>query len=231
MGSRLVVFGYPGVGKGTHSRRLARELGIPHVATGDMLRAAIAADSLLGQQAARHMNGGNLVPDEVAVALLADRLAQPDAAEGYLLDGFPRTVPQAEALVTQLSAGTPGVVLSLEAPEALLVERLVGRQTCPGCGATFNRASGGPRQADRCDACGSTLVVRPDDQEPTVRRRLAVHQAKTAPVLSYLGTQGWPIRHVSSVGEVDEVYGRIRAAAGADGTDPLARQPARAARA
>jgi adenylate kinase len=106
------------VGKGTHSRRLARDLGIPHIATGDMLRAAIAADSPLGQQAARHMNGGNLVPDEVAVALLAERLAQPDAADGYLLDGFPRTVPQAEALVTRLAAGTPGAVLSLAAMPA-----------------------------------------------------------------------------------------------------------------
>jgi adenylate kinase len=224
MGSRLLVFGYPGVGKGTHSRRLARDLSIPHIATGDMLRAAIAAGSPLGQQAQSHMNGGNLVPDDVAVALLAERLAQPDAADGYLLDGFPRTVPQAEALVTRLSAGAPGVVLSLEAPEALLVERLLGRQTCPACGATFNRASGGTRQPDRCDACGGALAVRPDDQEPTVRRRLAVHLAKTAPVLSYLGQQGWPIRHVSSVGNVDEVYGRMRAAAE---TQPQA--PARAA--
>jgi adenylate kinase len=201
------------VGKGTHARRLADDLGIPLIGTGDMLRAAIAQGTPLGLEAARHMSGGNLVPDELAVELLAQRLAQPDAAGGWLLDGFPRTVPQAEALVTRLTPGLPGAVLSLEAPDELLVARLAGRQTCAACGATYNQAFRAPRVAGRCDACGGALTARADDQEATARHRLAVHQARTAPVLSYLDSHGWPIRHVSSVGELEEVYGRIRSAA------------------
>jgi adenylate kinase len=213
MGSKLLVFGAPGVGKGTHARRLAADLGVPLIGTGDMLRAAIAQGTPLGFEAARHMNTGHLVPDELAVELLAERLAQPDAAGGYLLDGFPRTVPQAEALVTRLAPGAPGGVLSLEAPEDVLVQRLAGRQTCASCGASYNRALRASRVPDRCDACGGTLVARPDDREETARHRLAVHEARTAPVLSYLGQHGWPIHRVSSVGDVEDVYGRIRSAA------------------
>jgi adenylate kinase len=219
MAKRLLVFGPPGVGKGTHARRLALDLGIPHVSTGDILRRGIADGTPLGLRAAVQMNAGALAPDDVVVAIVAARLAAPDTAPGYLLDGFPRNLAQAEAYDRQLS-GPPAdpaggdVVLSLEAPDAVLLPRLVGRQTCAGCGASYNRSSRPPRLEGRCDDCGAPLTVRPDDQPDTVRRRLQAYHLATAPVLGYLAGRGWPVRAVPSVGEVDEVYARIRAAAG-----------------
>jgi adenylate kinase len=215
MAKRLVVFGPPGVGKGTHSRRLASDLGIPHLSTGDLLRRAIAEGSSLGQRAAVHMNAGSLVPDEVAYAVLEQRLASPDTAHGYLLDGFPRNLDQARVFDRLAGRADPtggDVVLALDAPERVLVERLTGRQTCSACAATFNRATNPARVDGQCDACGGRLITRPDDQPETVRRRLQAYQAATAPVLGFLAQNGWPVRAVPSVGEVTEVYGRILAA-------------------
>jgi adenylate kinase len=216
------VFGPPGVGKGTHSRRLASDLGIPHLSTGDLLRRAIAEGSALGQRAAVHMNAGGLVPDEVAHAVLEQRLASPDTARGYLLDGFPRNLEQASVFDQRLtSLGNVGgpvdvaggdAVLALDAPEDVLVERLTARQTCPVCGATFNRATHPARVDGQCDACGGRLTTRPDDQPETVRRRLQAYKAATAPVLGFLAARGWPVRSVPSVGDVAEVYARILAA-------------------
>jgi adenylate kinase len=230
MAKRLLVFGPPGVGKGTHSRRLASDLGIPHLSTGDLLRRAIAEGSSLGQRAAVHMNAGALVPDEVAYAVLQQRLALPDTARGYLLDGFPRNLDQAR--VFDRLASVPGdpsgpggpsgqrpadpaggdAVLALDAPEPVLVERLTGRQTCSACAATFNRATNPARVEGQCDVCGGRLITRPDDQPETVRRRLQAYQAATAPVLGFLAQKGWPVRAVPSVGEVSDVYSRILAA-------------------
>jgi adenylate kinase len=227
MAKRLLVFGPPGVGKGTHSRRLASDLGIPHLSTGDLLRRAIAEGSSLGQRAAVHMNAGALVPDEVAYAVLEQRLSLPDTARGYLLDGFPRNLEQARVFDRLASVhGDPGgpgahgrpdpaggdAVLALDAPEPVLVERLTGRQTCSACGATFNRATNPARVEGLCDACGGRLITRPDDQPETVRRRLQAYQAATAPVLGFLAQKGWPVRAVPSVGELSDVYGRILAA-------------------
>ena len=221
MAKRLLVFGPPGVGKGTHSRRLASDLGIPHLSTGDLLRRAIAEGSALGQRAAVHMNAGALVPDEVAYAVLEQRLASPDTARGYLLDGFPRNLDQAQVFQQRLSGGAvdiPGgdAVLALDAPEAVLVERLTARQTCGACGATFNRATHPARVDGKCDACGGRLVTRPDDQPDTVRRRLQAYQAATAPVLGFLAGQGWPVRAVPAAGEVAAVYARILSAGSPD---------------
>ena len=216
MGKRLLVFGPPGVGKGTHSRRLAVDLGIPHVAMGDLLRHAITGGTPLGRSAGELMSRGELVPDDVAVGILEERLQRPDATAGFLLDGFPRTQPQAEVLVERLTGpAEPGdAVLSLEAPEGLLVERLSGRETCSGCAAVFNRFLMPARVAGKCDACGQPLVQRVDDTEAAVLRRLGSHHAKTEPVLNYLsGPPGrWPVRTVSTVGAVEEVYERIREA-------------------
>ena len=209
------MFGPPGVGKGTHARRLAGDLGVPHISTGDMLRRAIAEDSDLGRRAASHMNHGALVPDEVAVAILEERLASPDANVGYLLDGFPRTVGQAEVFDHRLSGGPQptDVVLALEAPEEVLVQRLAGRQTCSACGATFNPATRPTQVPDVCDACGAPLLRRSDDEAGTIRRRLEAYRRATAPVLSHLEQHGWPVRRVASVGGIEEVYGRIKTAA------------------
>jgi adenylate kinase len=227
MGKRLLLFGPPGVGKGTHSRRLAADVGVPHISTGDLFREAMQRGTDLGRRAAGFMNGGALVPDDVAVDALRERLARPDAAAGYLLDGFPRTVRQAQALESMMVTGVtasptaaasagPGIdyVLALEAPEDVLVKRLAGRATCLACGVSFNTVSRAPAVAGRCDACGGTLHQRPDDVEATVRRRLTEYAAKTSPVLAYLRQQGWAVRTIESVGNVDEIYGRIRQAVG-----------------
>ncbi len=215
MSKRLLLFGPPGVGKGTHSRRLAVDFGIPHVATGDMFREAISTGTALGVRAAAHMNGGRLVPDDIAVAILEERLGKADAQRGFLLDGFPRTVPQAERLERRLEAEGARVdaVVSLDAPEDLLVTRLCDRVTCSGCSASFNLASRPPKVAGRCDACGSELVARSDDEVVTVRQRLAAYHAKTEPVLAFFGGRGWPVRTVWSVGGLDEVYARVKQAA------------------
>jgi adenylate kinase len=183
-----------------------------------MFREAISAGTPLGVRAAAHMKGGQLVPDEIAVAILEERLAKDDARGGFLLDGFPRTVPQAQVLDRRLQAeGTPvDAVISLEAPEDLLVLRLVDRMTCSGCGASYNRASRQPRQPGVCDSCGASLVARSDDEAVTVRQRLAAYHQKTAPVLDFFAARGWPVRSVSSVGALDEVYARVRKAAGAN---------------
>jgi adenylate kinase len=217
MGKRLLVFGPPGVGKGTHSRRLAGDLGIPHIATGDMLRKAIDGGSDLGKQAAERMSLGELVPDDMVVGLLDERLQLADARSGFLLDGFPRTVAQAEVLNGRLTGASrpTDVVLSLQAPEALLVERLSGRETCASCGAVYNRVLRPAKVAATCDACGGALVQRLDDTELAVRRRLTAHQAKTAPVLDYLAERGWKVREVETSGEIESVYGRILEAAAA----------------
>jgi adenylate kinase len=177
-----------------------------------MFREAISAGTPLGLRAGVHMTGGSLVPDEIAVALLDERLAKADAQKGFLLDGFPRTLPQAVALEGRLSAeGTKvDAVVALEAPEDLLIVRLVDRMTCSHCAASYNRASRPPKTPGICDECQSPLLARSDDEAVTVRQRLAAYHAKTEPVLSFFGARGWPVRAVSSVGGLDEVYTRVK---------------------
>ena len=161
------------------------------------------------------MNRGALVPDDIVVSVLEQRLAAPESGRGYLLDGFPRNLAQAQIFDQRLSGGPArgDAVLALEAPRSVLLQRLTGRQTCAGCGATFNRATRPSSVPGRCDACGGALITRPDDEVATVERRLEAYQAATAPVLSFLRQRGWPVHRVASVGEVEEVYDRIRAAA------------------
>lgn len=216
MGKRLLLFGPPGAGKGTHSRRLARDLGIPHIATGEMFREAMGRGTPLGREAGEYIRRGELVPDDVVVRLVAERLSRPDAADGYLIDGFPRTLGQARSLERSLAdeGGQVDRVLTLEAPRAVLVERLAGRFTCPRCQTVFNRSTRAPRVQGICDACGAALAQRPDDDEAAVQRRLDEYQAKTQPVLDFFRARQWPIERVDSVGQVDEIYTRIRDAVG-----------------
>ncbi len=189
---RLVFLGPPGAGKGTQARRLADRYGIPQVATGDILREAIASGSELGQRARAYVERGELVPDEVMLAVVEERLRRADAQRGFILDGFPRTVAQAEGLdrlLRRLGWRLDAVVL-FEVPEEALVRRLAGRWTCPACGRVFHDVYNPPRTPGVCDADSTRLVQREDDRPETVRRRLAVYAEQTAPLVEYYRARG-----------------------------------------
>jgi adenylate kinase len=213
---RVIFLGPPGAGKGTQARELAREWGVPQVATGDMLRDAAAAGTPLGREARRFMDQGALVPDDVILGLVAERLAQPDAAAGFILDGFPRTIPQAEGL-ERLLAGlglTLDRVLVFDVPQDELVRRLSGRRVCRQCGTTFHVSSAPPRQPGVCDRCGGELVQREDDREATVRHRLEVYARQTAPLLARYRAEGL-VATVAGEGPIDAIREQVRSAVGA----------------
>lgn len=211
---RLVLLGPPGGGKGTQSRTLAAELGVPHIATGDLFRAEIALDTELGKLADSYISHGNLVPDEVVNSIVRERLGQPDCS-GFVLDGYPRTVPQAGALESALNHyGRPlQAAIEIDVPDDSIVERAVGRQICPACDAIYHLTAKPPRRLGICDNCGSVLVVREDDQPSTVRRRLQIYHRITEPVLEF-----YRGRHVlykiDGLGHPDEVGKRLRAIIG-----------------
>jgi adenylate kinase len=184
---KLILLGPPGAGKGTQAKMLTERFGIPQISTGDILRAAVKAGTPLGQQAKACMDAGTLVPDAVVVGIVRDRLQEADCQAGFILDGFPRTVPQAEALDATLAGlgKELDAVLSLEVDVEALVERLTGRRTCRECGRGYHVKFDPPRQAGICDACGGELFQRDDDQETTIRKRLEVYQAQTAPLADH----------------------------------------------
>lgn len=205
---RIVFLGPPGAGKGTQAKRLATEMGIVHLSTGDMLRAAAAQATPLGLEADGYMRQGRLVPDGLVLSILRDRLAAPDAQRGFVLDGYPRNVAQAHSLAEITPVDH---VLYFEIPEPVLIERLAQRRSCPTCGTVYNLATQPPRTAGRCDRDGTPLVQRPDDQEEAVRTRLAVYREVTLPLLDLYRTQGL-LRTVSAGGTIEEVDARVRAA-------------------
>ncbi|HEV8119656.1 MAG TPA: adenylate kinase [Candidatus Polarisedimenticolia bacterium] len=216
-GIRLVLFGAPGVGKGTQAERLSRWFGVPHVSTGDMLRAAIREGTPLGLRARAVVERGELVPDELVSALVADRLAQDDVRAGFILDGYPRTVRQAEDLDRALGPGEIDRVVNLEVPAAEIVERLAGRRNCASCGAVYHVRFQPPKATDRCDRCGGALTARPDDAPEVVQGRLRVYEAQTAPVLSFYRDRAL-LADVDGRGRPDEITERIvRAVAGNGG--------------
>lgn len=184
---RLVLLGPPGAGKGTQARLLAEKLDLPHISTGEMLRAAVEQQTELGLRVKGVMDRGELVPDDLIIAVVEERLARPDAQEGFLLDGFPRTVAQAEALEALLAKqGRPlTAVLDLEVDEAEIVRRLSGRRVCEGCGANFHVTSMPPVVAGKCDHCGSNLIQREDDTPEAITRRLQVYRAQTQPLIDF----------------------------------------------
>jgi len=208
MPARVVFLGPPGAGKGTQAARLAREMGIPHISTGDMLRAAVAARTPLGLEADGHMRSGGLVPDPLVLGILRERLQQPDARSGYILDGFPRNIAQAEELG---SFAAVEQVISFELPEELLVRRLSDRWICPACQSVYNLASQPPKVAGRCDRDGEKLVQRPDDRPEAVRVRLEVYAEKTAPLLDFYRRRHL-LRPIDASGTPDEVAARLRTA-------------------
>ena len=187
----VILLGPPGAGKGTQASRLSVELGLPHVSTGDLFRENLAQGTELGRRAKSYMESGRLVPDELVLEMLFDRVARPDCAEGYLLDGFPRTLPQAQELERRLAASGASVqVLDLAVPDAALVERLTGRRTCSGCGNVHHVRYAPSRVAGRCDKCGGELKQRSDDTPEVVEKRLAVYRQQTQPLEGWYRSRG-----------------------------------------
>jgi adenylate kinase len=207
----VVLLGAPGSGKGTQAERIAPAFGVPHISTGDMLRAAVTAGSELGLSAKRYMDVGELLPDDVVIGIIGERLAQADSTVGFLLDGFPRTIEQAKALDAMLADAGRALtnVLLIDVPEEELVERLAGRRTCRACGKGYHVIFNPPRQEGICDACGGEVYQRVDDNEETVRNRLAVYRRQTEPLIDYYAKQGL-LRVVSGGGRgPEQVYADV----------------------
>jgi adenylate kinase len=203
---RLVLVGPPGAGKGTQAEFIAAHLALPKISTGDIFRDNVARGTPLGVNARRYMDSGQLVPDEITIDMVRDRLAEPDAADGFLLDGFPRTVPQAVALdklVADLGAGLD-VVLELVVDDDEVIRRLSGRRTCRGCGKIWHVEFDPPLREGACDRCGGELFQREDDRAETVAERLRVYARDTAPLVDYYGAQG-KLVGIDAAGPVEDV--------------------------
>jgi len=188
---RLILLGAPGAGKGTQAEIISEKFNIPQISTGAILRAAVAAQTDLGKKVEKVMQSGGLVSDEDVIALVKERFGQPDCANGFILDGFPRTIPQAEALDVMLTEMGIGIDLavSLEVEPEKIVTRMSGRRTCPACGATYHVVYKPSSKGEACDKCGAALTVRKDDREEVVRDRLAVYEKQTAPLKNYYAQQ------------------------------------------
>lgn len=212
---RMVLLGPPGAGKGTQARALGALWNIPQVASGDLLRAAVREGSELGREATRYMDRGQLVPDELVLKLIAERLAQPDAKAGFILDGFPRNVAQAETLARMLeqTGSKLDKVVAVIVPDEEIVKRISGRRTCKNCAAMYHTTFEPPKKAGVCDTCGGELYQREDDAEATVRERLKVYAEATRPLLDHYGRLGM-LSKVDGVGRTDEVEKRILSAVG-----------------
>lgn len=207
---RLMVMGPPGAGKGTQAEGIVEKLGIPHISTGDMFRKAIKEGTDLGKEAKRYMDDGKLVPDEVTVGIVRERLGEKDCSQGFLLDGFPRTVAQAEALENILSdlGIALDAVINIAVARENLLERLTGRRVCKGCGSTYHVMFNPPQKEEVCDQCGGELYQRSDDTEATVANRLDVYEAQTAPLIDYYERKGI-LKNVDGSREIGQVLVEI----------------------
>jgi adenylate kinase len=210
---RLILLGAPGAGKGTQAAFICEKYGIPQISTGDMLRAAVKAGTELGIAAKKVMDAGGLVSDDIIIGLVKERIAQPDCANGFLFDGFPRTIPQAEAM---REAGVKlDYVLEIDVPDESIIERMSGRRVHPASGRTYHIKFNPPKTADKDDVTGEDLILREDDREETVRKRLQVYQAQTKPLVDYYSTwaatgdpQAPKYRRISGLGSVEEIKTR-----------------------
>lgn len=208
---KLIFIGPPGAGKGTHAAVLSEKTGLPIIGTGNILREAIKSGTELGAKAKGFMDAGQLVPDSLILAMVDERLKAPDCENGYILDGFPRTLPQAEALTGM--GITPDVVIDLMVEDSLILERLTGRRVCPECGATYHVKSLPPKAEGVCDICGAKLTVRKDDTPETVRERLSVYHEQTEPIKAYFESMGL-VRSFDGSGGVDDLSVELLALVG-----------------
>lgn len=209
---KLILLGAPGAGKGTVAKLLTAIDGSVQISTGDILRGAVQAGTPLGKEAADYMNRGDLVPDSLIMGIMENRLQEPDCAKGFLLDGFPRTIPQAEALDAALADQGRAIdaVLYIQVPEDLLMARLTGRWSCPECGAIFHELTSPPAEQGKCDRCGAALTQRADDRPETVRARLDTNRAWTEALADYYGKQG-KLHGVDGTGAPEDVTARLTA--------------------
>lgn len=207
---KIIMLGAPGAGKGTQAKKIAEKYGIPHISTGDIFRANIKEGTELGKKAKTYMDQGLLVPDELTVDLVIDRVAKDDAQNGYVLDGFPRTIPQAEALDKALSGRGEKIdyAVNVEVPDESIVNRMSGRRACTACGGTYHVKYNAPKKEGICDACGGELVLRDDDKPETVKKRLDVYHDQTQPLIEYYTKQG-VLKEVDGTRDVDDVFTAI----------------------
>ncbi len=208
---KIIMLGAPGAGKGTQAKKIADLCKVPHISTGDIFRANIKQGTELGKKAKTYMDAGELVPDELVCDLVVDRIQQDDCTEGFILDGFPRTIPQAEALTNALNAIEQKMeyALNIDVPDENIIHRMAGRRACVGCGATYHVEFNPPKVTDVCDVCGEELVLRDDDKPETVKNRLNVYHEQTKPLIDYYEKQGI-VHTIDGTQTMEEVFSDIR---------------------
>ena len=206
----IILLGTPGGGKGTQAKKIVEKYGIPHIATGDILREAVAKGTELGKKAKEYMDRGELVPDEIVIGIVRERLKQPDCEKGFLLDGFPRTIKQAEALDEMLKELGKDIdaVIYIDVPEEEIVKRITYRRTCRNCGAVYHLIYAPPKEDNKCDKCGGELYQRDDDKEEVVRQRFKVYMENTAPLIEYYEKKGLLYR-VDGTKSINEVFSQV----------------------
>lgn len=213
---KIIMLGAPGAGKGTQAKKIAEKYGIPHISTGDIFRANIKGGTELGMKAKSYMDQGQLVPDDVTIGMLLDRISEADCAGGYVLDGFPRTIPQAESLTKALQERGEKMdyAVNVDVPDQAIVNRMSGRRACLACGATYHIVYNAPKKDGVCDSCGESLVLRDDDKPETVQKRLTVYHDQTQPLIDYYQQAGI-LATVDGTKDLNDVFADITAILGA----------------
>ena len=208
---KIIMLGAPGAGKGSQASRIAMEYQLPHISTGDIFRANLKEETELGKKAKSFMDKGELVPDDITIAMLLERIHKEDCKNGYILDGFPRTIPQAEALKEALAKKNEKIDLALdvEATDELIIKRMAGRRTCPACGAIYHIVTLPPKEEGQCDRCGADLIQRKDDNEETVKNRLKIYHEITEPLISYYKKEGI-LEEIDGAEDLDKVFEKVK---------------------
>lgn len=213
---KIIMLGAPGAGKGTQAKKIAEKYQIPHVSTGDIFRSNMKEGTELGMKAKAYMDQGALVPDELTIGMLMDRIAKEDCKNGYVLDGFPRTIPQAESFKNALSENGQKIdfAVNVDVPDENIISRMAGRRACVACGATYHIVYNPPKTEDVCDVCGQKLILRDDDKPETVKKRLAVYHEQTQPLIEYYDKEG-VLANVDGTQDLNKVFSDITAILGA----------------